>query len=337
MTARAGHAAQRGPVEVATGVYQLAVSVPFAVGTVNAYLLDGDPLTLIDGGPNLGTSLVELERLVRVIGHELADIELLIVTHQHFDHEGLTAILAERADAEVASLDSVADYLAALADNQRADDEFAQALMLRHGIDPHVVEALGSVAAFLVAFGTPVTVTRRLAPGDFVEAGGRRLRTLLRPGHTPRDTVFHDEAAGVLFCGDHLLSGISSNALVTGEVRDGALIRTRPLIDYRQSLIATAELDVKVALGGHGDPIADHRSLIAQRLEGQQRKAASLLALLQARPLSAHELATAMYGPVAITQAFLTLSEVLGHLDLLIESGTVACDENADGIRFHTT
>jgi glyoxylase-like metal-dependent hydrolase (beta-lactamase superfamily II) len=337
MTARSGRADEERPLEVAPDVYQLVVPVPFAVGTVNAYLLDGDPLTLIDGGPNLATSMVELERLVGAVGHELADIELLLITHQHFDHEGLTAILAEHADAEVACLDSVADYVATLAENQSADDQFAQALMLRHGIDPHVVEALGSVASLLVAFGVPVTATRRLSSGDLLRAGGRTLRVLHRPGHTPRDTVFHDEAGGVLFCGDHLLSRISSNALVTGEVRDGELIRTRPLIDYRESLTATSELEVKVTLGGHGDAIDNHRSLIAQRLESQERKAERLLALLEARPLSAHELATAVYGPVAITQAFLTLSEVLGHLDLLIEDGVVDCDERVGGIRFHAT
>jgi glyoxylase-like metal-dependent hydrolase (beta-lactamase superfamily II) len=182
-----------------------------------------------------------------------------------------------------------------------------------------------------------VIATRRLESGDLIRAGGRTLRVLHRPGHTPRDTVFHDEVGGVLFCGDHLLAKISSNALVTGEVRDGELIRTRPLIDYRESLIATSELEVSVTLGGHGDAIDAHRALIAQRLEGQRRKAERLLALLEAQPLSAHELAAALYGPVAITQAFLTLSEVLGHLDLLIEEGAVESDEDADGIRFHAT
>jgi uncharacterized protein YycO len=36
-------------------------------------------------------------------------------------------------------------------------------------------------------------------------------------------------------------------------------------------------------------------------------------------------------GNVAVTQAFLTLSEVLGHVDLLIDAGRVReCDE--DGV-----
>src|ERR1700678_541811 len=128
------------PVEVLPGIYRLAVPTPFAVGSVNAYLLEGSPLTLIDGGPNLASGLLELERMVRVTGHELADLELLLLTHQHSDHEGLTGLLAQRCGGEVACLAVVADYVSAFQERRRADDRFAQALMLRHGIDSHVVD-----------------------------------------------------------------------------------------------------------------------------------------------------------------------------------------------------
>jgi len=37
-----------------------------------------------------------------------------------------------------------------------------------------------------------------------------------------------------------------------------------------------------------------------------------------------------MWGNVAVTQAYLTLSEVLGHLDLLVEAGQ-AIEREADG------
>ncbi len=38
-----------------------------------------------------------------------------------------------------------------------------------------------------------------------------------------------------------------------------------------------------------------------------------------------------MWGNVAVTQAFLTLSEVLGHVDLLIDEGRVA-EHEVDGV-----
>ena len=86
---------------------------------------------------------------------------------------------------------------------------------------------------------------------------------------------------------------------------------------------ATAELDVELVLGGHGEPVRDHRALIAERLRLHERRARKIERILGRGPMSAHEIAVAMWGNVAVTQAFLTLSEVLGHLDLLIADGGV--------------
>jgi hypothetical protein len=40
-----------------------------------------------------------------------------------------------------------------------------------------------------------------------------------------------------------------------------------------------------------------------------------------AQPRSAYEIAQALWGNIAVTQAYRTLSEVLGHLDLLTGDG----------------
>ena len=79
---------------------------PFLVGRVNCYLIEDDPLTLVDTGPNSGKSLDELERALRPHGHAIEDLELIVITHQHMDHIGLLEILARRSGAEVAALAS---------------------------------------------------------------------------------------------------------------------------------------------------------------------------------------------------------------------------------------
>jgi len=39
------------------GIHALSISTPFAVGRVNCYLIDDEPLTLVDTGPNSGRAL----------------------------------------------------------------------------------------------------------------------------------------------------------------------------------------------------------------------------------------------------------------------------------------
>ena len=41
-----------------------------------------------------------------------------------------------------------------------------------------------------------------------------------------------------------------------------------------------------------------------------------------------------MWGNVAVTQAYLTLSEVLGHMDLLVSEGRVRERDDGDVARF---
>ena len=322
-------------VGAAQGIHNLSVPTPFAVGAVNVLLLEGDPLTLIDTGPNIATSLAQLQRLVEGTGHRLEDIELLVGTHQHVDHLGLTQLVAERADADVAFLEAGIDIVENFEARQIADDEYAEELMLRHGIDSHVVDALRAVASLVRGFGAPVRVTRPLPTDSVVRMGGNDFRVLHRPGHSPTDTVFHDEVNGVLLCGDHLLSEISSNALATRPLDprwDGG--RTHPLLDYRRSLLATRELDAEIVLGGHGPPIEDHVALIDERIGKQDRRAERILALIRERPRSAHDIAEAIWGRVAFTQAYLTLCEVLGHVDLLIADGAAIEEDDGTVVTF---
>src|SRR3954467_10924062 len=93
------------------GVHRLAVPTPFAVGRVNVYLIEDDPLTLVDAGPNSGTSFDELTKGVAAVGHSLEEIELVILTHQHIDHLGLVGIVASHSGADVAAIDAAVPFV----------------------------------------------------------------------------------------------------------------------------------------------------------------------------------------------------------------------------------
>jgi glyoxylase-like metal-dependent hydrolase (beta-lactamase superfamily II) len=264
-----------------------------------------------------------LEAGLRERGHALADVELILLTHQHHDHVGLAAEVRRASGARIAAIGPLADFLGDLDHNLDMDDRYAVATMLHNGVEAEVAESL---------------LERRLADGDRIVAGGRTLTVLERSGHSPTDTVFHDESDALLVGGDHLLDQISSNPLAQWPVgtRDPELAarapdRRRPLLDYLASMRRTAELEVSVVLPGHGEPFGDHRRLIERRERMHRRRARKILRSIE-RPTTAAALASRLWRHVPVTQAYLALSEALAHLDLLEAEGRVAQRDDDGGV-----
>ena len=306
----------------AAGIHRIAIPTPFAVGRVNVYLIEDEPLTLVDAGPNSGTSFDELQRGIAALGHQLEDIELVILTHQHIDHLGLVSLVAAHSGAEVAAIDVAVPFVENFSAEAQADDDFARETMLRHGIPEDVVSALSSVSQAFRAWGARADVTRVLRDGEEMSFRDRTLQVHHRPGHSPTDTVFHDRERRILIAADHLLGHISSNPLITRPAR-GSSERPQALVTYLTSLSATRAMDVELVLPGHGDPVTDHRGLIDERFALHRRRAEKIHQLIAERPRTAYEVAQALWGNIAVTQAYLTLSEVLGHVDLLLNDGRV--------------
>lgn len=317
------------PVE---GVHRLALPTPFAIGDVNAYLLEGDPLTLVDCGPNTGHALLALKDGLAEVGYELSDLELLLITHQHGDHLGLAAVLVELSGAEVACLAAMAPYASDFDGEVARDDDLAARLMLAHGVDAVTVATLQSFTRVTRGFGGSFEMSTPLEPDATIDAGRLRLRVVHAPGHSPSDTLFVDEEHGLAFGGDHLLPDTSSNALIShplgGTAGTSAKDRPRALRTYLRSMQETRDRGLDSVLPGHGAVVDAPASLIERRLGFHRDRSLRMLSILQDGPRSAHEIATDIWGDVAISQAYLTTCEVLGHLDLLVEQTLVIEDES---------
>jgi len=318
------------------GIHRFAIPTPFAVGRVNCYLIEDGPLTLVDTGPNSGKALDELTARLAERGHSTADLELIVVTHQHIDHLGLVEILVEHSGAEVAALGAATHRLAAFEEDAELDDQFAVEIMLRNGIPEDVTVALRSVSRSFRSWGSHVAVTRPLEDGGALELNERRLEVLHRPGHSPSDTIFWDAERQILIAADHLLPNISSNPLLARPL-DNSPKRPQALVTYIESLRKTREMPAEIVLPGHGEPITDHARLIDSRLAGHDRRKEKIYRLIAERPRNAYELAQALWGNVAVTQAFLTLSEVIGHADLLVNEGRVREADDGAVIRYEAT
>jgi glyoxylase-like metal-dependent hydrolase (beta-lactamase superfamily II) len=311
------------------------VPTPFRIGPVNCYLVDAGSLTLLDAGPNDEASLAALERGITGLGHRLEDIELVVLTHQHYDHAGLAHTVAERSGASVAAHRLLVPFLADLNAAMDAEDVYAASLMQLHGVEDDVVAYLRANSARRRRCGHSVEVAVPLDDGDEIQAGEVTLRAFHRPGHSPSDTILVDESTREAVVGDHLLARISSNPIVHRPLEGPVDIRNRTpvLPTYLDSMRQTAALELRALLPGHGPVVTDHRALVERRIAEHEERKARIYEALD-RPSSARQLTFELWRELGRDQVYLAVSEVLGHLDLLTEEGRVTAEEDAGLFRF---
>jgi glyoxylase-like metal-dependent hydrolase (beta-lactamase superfamily II) len=302
-----------------------AIRLPLPhIGSVNAWLLRGDPLTLVDTGPNSDEAMEALDAGLRLAGARVEDIELVLATHHHLDHVGLAPAIRRRSGATVAVLDATAEYVADYHHKIELDRAFSHRLMAAHGVPGAVIDDNEDFWDFLRSNSADFDADVRLADGDVIRAGGRDLQVLARPGHSRTDTLFVDAGEALAFVGDHLLAGVSSNTEIS-PVGVGEGARPRPRTEYLRNLERTAAMSLDTHLTGHGGPVKSARPLVEVWLAEHRMRAARIAGVLLREPQTAYGIAAHLWPATTVReQPLLVVWEVLGHLEILIAAGLAA-------------
>jgi glyoxylase-like metal-dependent hydrolase (beta-lactamase superfamily II) len=314
----------------------LPLAIPFATRTVNAYLLPGDPVTLVDPGVDWEETEIELTSALSAHGLRLNDIEQIVITHQHHDHVGYAHRLKSLSGARVVAFHGAVRYLAGLpAESLDAEDSYQADVMRLHGVPDDLVCERFEASKESQRYVGSLPVDLPVQGGDVFDAGGARLTVYERPGHSPSDLLFVEEHGRFALLGDHLIAGISPNPIAhlpLDRRRADPRLRPQALVAYLDSLRLTLDLEFEIGLPGHGPSVQEARQLIRDRLEFHERRKQEMMATITDAPCTAHEIALAIWGETARRESFLTLTETLGHLDILENEGRVESHVELDGV-----
>lgn len=302
------------PEEISSDLY--AIPLPLFDGSpVNAYVVrDGQEVWLIDGGLASDECQAVLERGLARLGHSMADIRGLLITHGHTDHVGAARrVLANGGQVLAHRVENDA--------GRRLG--FDQRWLVRNGLPEDEVEDSH--------WHTPdwPSPTRLLEGGEVLHWGTLELRVVWCPGHTSGLICLFEPRRGLLFTTDHVMRRAPAPVTLRAP-SDGD-----PLADYLSSIRKLAKLSVDTVLPGHGRPfggLAQRLAAIEAEVERQLDQIRSLLARGSA---SAVDLLAVdgLRDRRAVAERY-SLSQVLARLRHLENRGEIVRADNGSMIRY---
>lgn len=343
----------RSPVPERPQIHQIILPLSWALDSTQCYLIEDEPLTLVDTGVRSPASRAALEGALDQLGYGLSDIERVVLTHGHCDHSGGVETIRDAGaslecwahEGDVRLIECYADVIL-----ERADD--MKALFREYGVPEPLLSRVHAERLEALEVdrkeGQATRVDRVLREDDRVEWKDFSLRVRHSPGHSPGHILLEDEEAGLLFTGDTVMGQVMpyTENFYLSELPDPQdALRRRPrfrgLSELRTSLRAIRGRPFKTILPGYGGlirradrAVRDTLLYYEVRLQRIDRGLRGLAAMGQ--DVTAFELWKALFPPdEPFDQMRSHLLLLIGALDCLEEDGLLVTERRPDGVLVH--
>ncbi len=233
-------------------VHRIEFEIEWPPGTASAHLVDATEPVLVDAGGPGEPGRAALESGLSAVGLEPEDVEHLLVTHPHTDHDGQVPTVLEAGEPTVYAPAGVRERL------QRDADDLAETVRSnarRAGVpdvDVAVEQAVGSLRRNRECL-PPAAIDETVAHGDRIRAGDVAFEAVHVPGHQVNQVAFRTD--GLLFAGDAAVEPFRPAALHVGFDRG----HTDAVDAFYEGLdvLEAVEPDVERVYPGHGPVFTD--------------------------------------------------------------------------------
>jgi len=320
--------AETGLNEVAEGVFELRLPIPFEDGLVNVFLFaDGDQADLLDCGMNSDESVATIKRAIALIGAKR--LRRLVVTHIHPDHYGAAGSLAGEGMADL----YIHRLEVPLVNPRYVELEHlvkeVRMYLLVNGVPADDAEVLSNSQRALTQVVKTAEASVQLDGAELLELGRRELRVEWTPGHSPGHICLYDREDGLLFAGDHMLPELSPNIGLHPQSTPD------PLHEYLDGLRRMAAYRPALILPSHGRPFTGAPARVEVLEAHHRRRLDQAVAIVGRGKQTAWEVALDLWGPREnLYEKRLALQEALAHLQALAVDGRVTKSVTPDSVRW---
>jgi glyoxylase-like metal-dependent hydrolase (beta-lactamase superfamily II) len=320
---------------------------------VQVYLIDDDPLTLVDTGVRSAESRAALEAAFEELGRSLDEVERIVLTHYHGDHLGQAETIRRLgSNVEVWAHEDELSMIEGFSEERNERIVEDSSLFREYGVDASVLEAqeawLRERLRTAPVLCEATRVDRVLRDRDVLPFKDVELAVLHAPGHTAGHLLLHEPESGALITGDHVMGGAvpsTANYFVDALPEPGDSLHRRPRFSglpfYLDSLRGLRRLDCRVILPAHGGilerpqrAIDDALLFYDVRIQRIERGLRNLAAMSQ--EVTAWELWKALFPKAdPVREMRNRMGMVIGALDVLEAQGACITSRREDGALVH--
>lgn len=301
------------------GIAKIVLPTPFPVGDVNVYVVMGERLTLIDVGPNTEESFQMLQDQLATLGIKLADIEQVILTHDHPDHAGLLDRFPLELDVYGHAYNE--RWLNRTDRFYNEYESFYKEMFIECGVPDKYYGPFIAGMKNMLLFSCHRSLTGILSQGQ-VPLGLSEWTVIETPGHAQSQIGLFRQKDGVFIGGDLLLAHISANPLLEPPF-PGETNRPKPQLQVNQSLQKLLTLPICLLYTGHGEEVTDVAGLVEKRLTHQVERAEQVYEWLTHESMTLFDICQRLFPAVYKKQLGLTLSESIAQIDYLGDLGKI--------------
>lgn len=309
-------------------VYRIKLDVFFKYIGYAHVIVHGGQTILIDVGSGFGSCTQQLLDGLMAIRDKhdvvitLDTLSMIVITHGHIDHFGGLHQMYEKAPhVPIVCHELTRPVLVAFEERSLLSSKGTEDFLSMAGVPPDRAENLLKMHAMGKEGLRSVPVTRVVVNGEMLTDA---IRVVHVPGHAPGLIMLQVE--DILLTSDHILPQ-TSVALAPEYITPYTGIG-----HYIDSLEKALALEgVRLALGGHEDPMADYYRVAKETLNSARSKIDRVLGWCD-KPRSIFEIATKIYGELAGYGELLRLWQTGARIEYLNQRGLVVV-ENLEDLR----
>ncbi|WP_040208220.1 MBL fold metallo-hydrolase [Neobacillus jeddahensis] len=301
------------------GIAKITLPTPFPVGDVNAYLIQGERLTLVDVGPKTEESWHSLTEQMADLQLSPKDIEQVVLTHHHPDHAGMLDFFPPSLEVYGHPLNE--RWIHPTETFFQEQEEFFKVYFHEFGVPAEYFSLLSKLRKTL-KYSCDRSLTGHLVEG-MRPHGLSDWQVIETPGHAQSQIALFREKDGILIAGDLILAHISPNPLLEPPA-PGELERPKPLLQHNDSMNKLLSYPIQSAYTGHGEEIIQLSELIEKRLTRQHERAMTVYNWLKEEDLTVFEICQRLFPTVYQRELMLTISETVAQLDYLSSIGEIS-------------